>query len=415
MKIAIFAYDNSTVGQYDPEVALEKGVAGSEEAIVYGSHQLANTWGQKVHVYANPRPNTKYTDPGANPRYFHYKDFYSTTNQYDIVICWRRLDTASFEIAKQKGKRIYGWYHDLPGGISAHGTNWKLLNGIYFLTKFHQKQFYRACPSLIDIPCILSGNGIEPDQFPIWNAEHDKTNPLSCVYCSNWSRGLEELADAWPILHRQFPTATLEIFYGDMVWNTMSQEAVLKLKTKLKLMSETMNVKVTGMVGHLALAQALTKASFLLYPCKCFAETFCIVVCKAAAAGCIPITTRIGALDETLHPDVPVAPFDQNTGKVDMTQYVKLVLEQFRRVLDPNQAESIQKDRLKFREFVMSRWTWEKWSKMILEFDSPGSAALTTTSSKNKKKKKTKSRQDKLLEENKSNPVPEMVSNFTII
>lgn len=52
------------------------------------------------------------------------------------------------------------------------------------------------------------------------------------------------------------------------------------------------------MVAPITLARALREASVWLYPTD-VAETFCIIAIKARAAGCIPVTSALGALPQT--------------------------------------------------------------------------------------------------------------------
>lgn len=86
MKIAIWAFENRTIGFFDPETANEKGLAGSEEAIVYCANILACE-GHQVIVFGNPPPSSTFSHEKQNPRYLHHNSFPNRTF-YDIVICW---------------------------------------------------------------------------------------------------------------------------------------------------------------------------------------------------------------------------------------------------------------------------------------------------------------------------------------
>lgn len=104
-----------------------------------------------------------------------------------------------------------------------------------------------------------------------------KKKPFSCIYISNWARGLETDLDIWDDIHKEFPDATLEIYYGNETWSNWSPEKVKQIEKRIKDL-ECKGVTNVGMVGHLKLAEALKNASILLYPCQTYSETWCLAV-----------------------------------------------------------------------------------------------------------------------------------------
>lgn len=434
MKIAIWGFDNRTVGQYDPDTAHSKGLAGffffgsysilsffvcvylclfiyilltrsmigSEESIVYCARLLAQN-GYHVTVFANPAPTSTYTAENQNPRYLHHSLFPNGT-YYDIVICWRRFD---FHMAKESGKKVYGWYHDLPPAPQ-YAINTQNLDGVFYLTEFHKNLFFNWQSNFRKIPYTISGNGIVPSDFDLCNyfacqnkdddeknrldetklnlvfsfssssttqtsssTESDcflppfpekDNNPFECVYISNWARGLETDLDIWDDIHKEFPQATLRIFYGDETWGNWSPEKLGRIKTRINEL-KSKGVTNEGMVGHLELAKALKRASILLYPCQTFAETFCIAVLKAQAAGCLLITTRIAALDETVHPHAFVVNHDSYSGTVKPQEYLELTLQTMRMIRDSQRDKEKAKQLLKYRHdnvVFASAFTWNR-------------------------------------------------------
>lgn len=86
-----------------------------------------------------------------------------------------------------------------------------------------------------------------------------------------------------------------------------------------------------------------------------------MVKIKAQASGCIPVTTRIGALNETVHPEAPSSPNIYTDS--DVLLYKEKLLATLRRIRD-SQPEDIKQEREKYIAFAKSfSWTAcvDKW------------------------------------------------------
>lgn len=355
LKIAILGYSSDQVGKWDPSNT-EKGLPGSEECAVYASQELANL-GHSVTVYMNPPENTAYSQ--TNPKWVSEKLWTDPDNleKYDLVVLWRRFDP---HIGKIRGKLVFFWPHDSP-----HPNFYPDLSGydgVCVLSDHHRKQL-AVYPGFSGLPYTICGNGILLDQF---TSPMSFTNHHSVGYFSNYSRGLELLISIWPIIKGTYPEATLDIYYGRETWNTMSEESMNRL---LDLIEKYKNYGVTqcGKVGHIELAQAMQKTSIWAYPCNTYAETFCITATKCQAAGCIPITTRIGALNETVHVEAPSMPIIKNED--DVNQYIRLLLETMERA---GTSDTIE-ERKKYIEFAKT-FSWSNCVKKWLELYSELSA-----------------------------------------
>ena len=297
-KIAILGWKSPAVGEWDPS-GVEKGLAGSEEAVVYAGEVLAKK-GYRVTIYMNPPYFSLWRLPSSNPVYKDCDLFLKESpkspdsEEFDAVIAWRHTQ---FHTARQRSKKVYFWPHDL----ASFAFRCDNLTGVFYLSEFHRKQMTAVCPALSSVPYVISGNGICLEQF---SQPKSFSNPLSCIYASNYSRGLGVLVEIWPEIKQMFPSATLDIYYGRQTWGTMKPEEEKELHAKLEALRK-LDVCERGMVGHQQLAEAFQKTSILTYPCTTEAETFCITVVKAQAAGMVPVTTRVGALKETVHPKAP--------------------------------------------------------------------------------------------------------------
>lgn len=345
MAIAIMCYKIKLVGQWDIDSSL-KGITGSEEAVIYASRILSEK-GHQITVYGEPPDNSLHSLPFANPRFVNIDTFSNDGKKYDVIIFWRRTD---FTIAKNRGKYVLFWPHDPPTGkFAVEG-----LDGCLFLSEYQRDKFYEINPDLREIPHTVCGNGFWQDQFP---SPAKFTNPYSCMYASNYSRGLEILLKIWPDIYAEFPQATLDIYYGRQTWGQLSKEKMAEIDTLIKNY-EKKGVKEHGIVGHQVLADAMQTTSILAYPCISSGETFCITVLKAQVAGMVPVTTRIGALKETVSPEAPT--LDMENDDLGKRKYRKLLLHTMRNIDNY--------DRNKFVEFG-NKYTWENcvhcWLKLV--------------------------------------------------
>jgi len=358
LKIAILGYKSDLVGHWDP-FTCETGLPGSEECAVYASQELANK-GYSVTLYMNPHPDSIWSSSFSNPKWVSEDTWYNDNNteNYDLVLTWRRYDPSA---GRLRGKKVFFWSHDSPPYLQPGQCfpQFGRFDGICILSEHHRKQF-NCWPGFNDIPYTICGNGIVPEQF---NDPIKHTNPYSIGYFSNYSRGLIFLIILWPKIRELFPEATLSICYGRETWNTISHEQLQFIITKI---GEYKNMGVTehGKVGHQELASIMKQTSVWAYPCNTETETFCITATKCQASGCIPVTTRIGALNETVHPDAPH--IDSINTSNGITLYFQLLIDTLNRIKESDSKDIIL-ERQKYIEFA-HKFSWEacvdKWIQL---------------------------------------------------
>lgn len=334
LEIGILGYKSNLIGEWDPEI-IHKGVPGSEEAVIYASMELVSR-DFNVTVFMNTPKNSKWNN--TNPRWLKEDDFYSSNKNFDILILWRRFD---FIRVKHRTKKLYLWPHDIfRFNFSIEG-----LDGILSLSNYHTRQ--------INFNKVIAGNGVLLKQFsnPI-----NYKNPYSMGYYSNYSRGLEILLNIWPEIKENFPEATLDICYGRNSWNTISDEKLKSIIEKIELYKDK-GITEHGMISQIKLAEIMQNNSIWAYPCIS-EETFCITAVKAQLAGCIPVTTRISALNETVHIEAPSINIIKDNSYIDV--YKKLLLETLKRAGETD----TRNERLKYIEFA-KQFSWvnviNKW------------------------------------------------------
>lgn len=151
--------------------------------------------------------------------------------------------------------------------------------------------------------------------------------PYSVGYFSSYDRGLECLLKMWPEIKKQVPEATLDIYYG---WNTFdavhaTNPDMQKWKWEMTKLMRQDGVTEHGRVSHQELAGAMKQIKVWAYPTE-FTEIHCITALKAQEAGCIPVTTNVAALEETVRSGIKVGVTDIYTNKKAQNEFIENVI-----------------------------------------------------------------------------------------
>jgi glycosyltransferase involved in cell wall biosynthesis len=173
---------------------------------------------------------------------------------------------------------------------------------VLVLSEYAREAAQRYYPAVPKERFVLTRNGIDPSLFQI---EPHKEG-CKVVYSSSPDRGLDRLLDYWPDIREIAPDAELHVYYGFDTWEKISevrQDQAAKMQIgfyrfRMKKMAEQ-GVFSHGRVGQEELARAYLGASMWLYPTN-FHETSCITAMEAQAAMALPITSKLGALAETV-------------------------------------------------------------------------------------------------------------------
>jgi glycosyltransferase involved in cell wall biosynthesis len=163
-----------------------------------------------------------------------------------------------------------------------------------------QLESYIRCFNLDRSRCIMLGNAVPPafeTLFPPGERIVEaKGEPPTVVYTSTPFRGLKELGGLFPRIRARLPAARLKIFSSMSVYQVPeANDPYRDLYERLRGLDGVLYV---GSVPQPRLAEELRCAAVLAYP-NTFAETSCIAVMEAMAAGCAVVTTDLGALRET--------------------------------------------------------------------------------------------------------------------
>jgi len=268
---------------------------------------------------------------------------------FDITIIYDDLEFIN--IVRPRTKKLYLFPNNICTKLIPFSDVCKL-DGVLWTSSYQRDQWISINPGFKKFEEIF-GYALDPTQFP---PVAQRANPYSCIYASDYARGLRILLELWPQLKRQFPLATLDIYYGLRNWGNIPIQEEVWIRTQIDTLKR-LDVIDHGQVGHLELARAFSNASLWTYPCT-HHETFCITAIKAQFSGAIPVIINNAALQETVRFGF----------KCNQPNDYKNIL--FSAI---NKANNISlNDRIQMREFISESFTWEKMSlkwKKLFETD----------------------------------------------
>lgn len=289
---------------------LDKGMGGSEEAVVYLSRELAEL-GYDVTIFNHV--NDTFYDLLEDDKWHiklppqldssHYKEYngnkhvpkvaykpwrqFDERDEFDTLVVWRQPAYADGIKARKKIIDL----HDIltPEMVTRRD------DATYFVKSRYHKTLYPNAPAK---NFEVIGNGIKKSQFDIARAK----KPNSVGYFSAYYRGLECLIKhIWPRVLKQIPDATLDVYYGWESWVKFKGEDDPFYQRMQILFDKAKDLGVTvhGRVSHTELADAMKRTQVWAYPTE-FEEIHCITALKAQEAGCWPVVTDVAALKETV-------------------------------------------------------------------------------------------------------------------
>ena len=269
-----------TEEEWSPKTAIEKGIGGSEEAVIHLSKRFAKA-GWNVTVYNNIGHQEQEFD-GVT-----YKPFWAWNyrDKQDVTILWRHPRFADYEI----NSRVFVDMHDVVPDGEFTEKRLERIEKVFVKSKFHRSLF----PSIPEEKIAVIPNGIEYEKF----LGREKDN-LLVINTSSPDRSLSAYIDIAKRVKERIPEAKFVWAYG---WNVFDNahgdnSEVMKWKDE-QLAKMDGVVENLGRLGHDEIKDLYLKANVFLYPTE-FAEIDCISLTKAISAGAYPITTNFAALGE---------------------------------------------------------------------------------------------------------------------
>lgn len=168
-----------------------------------------------------------------------------------------------------------------------------------FVSEWQRDEYVRAF-GLRPARCTVLRNAVAPTfahMFaPSQRVMDAKAWPPMLAYTSTPFRGLDVLLDSFPTIRSAVPGVRLQVF------SSLAPYRVAATADPYRALygrcAETEGVDYVGSVSQADLADRLRGVTALAYLNR-FAETSCISVMEALAAGCLVVSSRLGALPET--------------------------------------------------------------------------------------------------------------------
>lgn len=287
--------------EWAPPSLTTTGIGGSETAVVEIAKRFArDDW--QVDVYNGAgRFEGEYDGVG------YWEPSRLTKTDCHVWVSWRHPDLFCPGFAEQSVL----WLHDLNYGPNMRDAlhKWDHDKDSYIcgVSSWHAGMLrkYYDLESVGFVP-----NGINRDRF-LPNVHKEL---FHCVYASSPDRGLDRLLRLWPEVLRREPSAVLHIGYGfdnidkliqrNLRSYVTSQGGKGDLADYKQWCMDTIKdlgkaVEYHGRLSQPDLAKLYSESSIWSFPTS-FLEVSCISAMEAMAAGCVPVTSKVGALPETI-------------------------------------------------------------------------------------------------------------------
>jgi len=343
-------YCGTTAEMWNPQTATEKGIGGSEEAVIWLS-RLLHERGWKVTVYCNCGMEGKDYDG------VWWKPFWlwNHRDRQDVTVIWRQPMYAEFEINSSK---VILDLHDAFDETDLTPTRLQRFHKIFVKSRFHRSLY----PNISDEKFVVVPNGIDAELF----AGDGERDPMLLINTSSADRSMEAFLDCFAEIKKRVPGAKAQWAYGWGVWDGDHSLKVQRMEWKVRMQNRMreLGVEELGRINHAEVAKLYQTANILAYPSE-YAEIDCISLSKAMAAGAIPITTDFAALgDKSGHggvflrskktKDDWILPNQFHWEIVDPEQKAEFVQEAVKLLKNP----PTEKERAPMREWARTAFDW---------------------------------------------------------
>lgn len=269
----------------------ERPLGGTETGIIRLSQALSER-GHEVYVltqFQNP--------PQSVPHYLPF-DKVGTVGSVDVFVSVREWFPLLSPIKASRRVFWSGDSYDQPHNLGMGDVRLiKVIDKFLAVSKWQAEMLCHHSGFPIEKTSVI-GNGVHLSYFD----GEELRNPKRLIYSSTPYRGLDLLPQIFSYISKQHSDAELHIFSGYAVYSgphgydSRAEQEFNKLADHLRKIPKCF---VHGNKKQRELAREFMRSAILAYP-NTFEETSCITVMEALAGGCVPVTSRRGALSETV-------------------------------------------------------------------------------------------------------------------
>lgn len=287
---------------YDVQTPLVRPLGGSQSALCYLATALARRGNQVTTVTGIGRPRTV---NGVHCLSLADVPGELFARPQSLIVALNEPGHLVAEIRRIYAPRapVILWTqhaHDQPAALPLlHRDVQSLWDRIVCISDWQRQMYCRRLGVRPEKIAVLRNAISPPFQQLTPTAEQlaaARAPLLRLAYTSTPFRGLDVLADCFPEIHRRHPHCRLDVFSSMQVYQ---QEAIADEYASLYAHCQCLpGVYYRGSIGQEQLARELLGTSVLAYP-NTFAETSCIAVMEALAAGLLVVSSDLGALPET--------------------------------------------------------------------------------------------------------------------
>ncbi len=292
----VFYQPNSL--NYDGWTPRERGLGGTESAVVYLAEALAV---RGHHVAVLNACETTRTIGGVEYARWELLPLRCLRDRPDVIVAVRSWNLIGR--VRLAPVQIYwtGDAADQPSVAGLGDASARAELDVFMLQSDWQANTFEAAFGLspwhvVKTKLGSAASGVHDEPSDV--ATPPVRRPRRLAYISTPYRGLDVLLDLFPRIRAACPDAELDVFSSMTVYGATATEDEQQFGA-LYARARQPGVRLFGSLPQPAMTMRLREIRVLAYPSH-FAETFCIAAIEAQAAGCPVVTSDLGALAETV-------------------------------------------------------------------------------------------------------------------